>query len=128
MRNASGKTLTYELATVEVEINQKKYRIEAAVARQLPADVLPGKDVPILENVIRRVPKDEKQKLVSLLTTEAVTTRAQGRKFRDEEQQQREERRVGGKPSPVKENESAEAKEVEEVDFNFVDELFDDFK
>ena len=96
---AHGDTVLYPLAEVELEVDGRSIRVEAAVSESLPVAVLLGTDVPefyqLLGGEAPEYPTEEAM---------VVVTRARARKQQDEEvAKQNKELASGVQPRPVEE-------------------------
>ena len=56
---ATGESHNYKLADLILTINGERYNVEAAVADELPAPVLLGKDLPLVKFIIDGLTKDQ---------------------------------------------------------------------
>ena len=112
IRCAHGDTRLYNLAEVTVQVQGVKMQVEAAVADNLPVDVLLGTDVPELTRLI----SDRKPKAGSSLPKQedvmVVLTRARARQQLEEEIVQRAKQ----VQSQVRSKPLAMAGETEEAD------------
>ena len=137
-RVANGELLECELADVELEIGGRKYQVEAAVTERLPVPVLLGRDLPWKQLIVQEMTSEELKEWTSTDQGEeafAVMTRAQTRKEKGaEEQQKLEESQAQGEASQLEiepTSESAEddgpeqdAETEEEPSFDFEEDLF----
>ena len=57
LRCAHGDSIAYPIAKVSVQIGEQNYHVRAAVSSTLPRDVLLGKDVPDLLNLLTKKPE-----------------------------------------------------------------------
>ena len=84
MYDVHGRKTRYQLADVTIELDDKTYQREVAVAETLPVDVLLGTDVPLIEHLVKRATGAELQTVMD--HTLVMTTRAQSKKQQEAEQ------------------------------------------
>ena len=78
IRCAHGESVRYPLADIDVEVGGRQFVVRAGVADQLPVQILLGRDVPMLLELLTEDPSARKAKP----ELAAVTTRSQLRRVR----------------------------------------------
>ena len=73
IRCAHGKSVGYPLADIDVEVSSRQFVVRAGVADQLPVQILLGRDVPMLLELLTEDPETKPE-------LAAVTTRSQLRR------------------------------------------------
>ena len=95
IRCAHRDTTFYPLAEIGVEISGRNFKVEAAVADNLPVQLLLGTDVPQLFKLLGR----EEPELANVDDSLVVTTRAKARQQLEERIQQKEKEIASGAKS-----------------------------
>ena len=97
----NGATGEYPLADIRVQFDEDEYYIRAAVVQDLAEEVLLGRDVPLHKHIVCRLPETDQMALLQQLARAhgmeiskndvalAVTTRAQSRTKKNQEEQKR---------------------------------------
>eukprot|EP00731_Ephydatia_muelleri_P002993 Em0001g2993a len=97
IRCAHGDTTFYPLAEIGVEISGRNFKVEAAVADNLPVQLLLGTDVPQLFKLLGR----EEPELANVDDALVVMTRAKARQQIEERIQQKEKEIASGTKSQL---------------------------
>ena len=84
MYDVHGRKTRYQLADMTIELDDKTYQREVAIAEILPVNILLGTDVPLIEHLVKRATGAELQTVMD--HTLVMTTQAQSRKQQEAEQ------------------------------------------
>ena len=96
IRCAHGDTVLYPLAKISLEVEGHPITVEAAVSNTLPMSVLLGTDNPELSKLLERKGSEVTEQVL------AVTTRAESRRQKEEEESKaRKVRECGVQPNSL---------------------------
>ena len=117
IRCAHGDTVSYPLAEIEIEVEGRRFQVQAGVAANLPVSVLLGTDVLWLTGFLHGGAQEVEEAM-------AVTTRAQKKRNQEEIAVQASKELLSGtRPSPLEELEDESAGDIV-PGLEFADDIF----